>query len=239
MLKFFHALIELIYPGSSLCSFCGKEVEGQSKVCVDCLQKVLELSLQRLCCPRCGHFNVGLNCKNCHKWDKALTKVIGITPYEGVYRDLIQNMKYSGERDLAKPLGYLMAERFKKETIKVDLIIPVPLHPIREMERGFNQSQILAQEVAFQLGLPMRTGLLVREKYEKPQSSYGWKDRQRILDNTFIMGNGGEINGKSILLIDDIITTGATLCSCARIIVKNGASAVYGLTWSAGMGEIF
>lgn len=238
--KYLEAVLELLYPGSSLCIICGKEVEGQREkgLCSQCFQKILNLSVQKNRCFRCGHFNGENPCINCSHWEDILIRVISVTPYEGIYKDLIQNIKYGADRTLAVPLGYLMSARFKMERIKVDVIIPVPLHPRREMERGFNQSLILAQEIAVHLRKPILLDILTRVKYEKPQSGLDWKNRQKIKDKTFIVKNNEKIKGKTILLIDDIITSGATMFSCAKTLYDNEIAAVYGLTWAAGIGNI-
>ena len=232
------ALLELVFPGVRLCSFCWKEIEGdaaRSGICDECDRTVMEVSTRLSACPRCGYFSAEEPCPNCFDWDNALKRVIGVVPYEGMYREMAYFLKYGGKKELAVPLGCLMAQKVKLEGLhrSIRLIVPVPLHPARETERGYNQSVLLAREIGRELGINCGN-VLKRIRYEKKQTGLSRSERKSNLDGAFELNPAGEISGKNILLVDDIVTTGATLTAAARCLRQAGAGQVYGLTWAAG-----
>lgn len=231
---------DLIFPGSQPCYFCGLEITGQGKggVCPACKERIFALPEELGQCAICGMFTRRDICPNCLDWDDAaLQGVVSVAPYQGFYRELIQSLKNQGRKETAKLLGRLMAEKVAGSEIKfrVQMIIPVPLHPYREMERGFNQSRWLAREVAALLGIPLYDNLLVRVRHETSQSVLGRRDRRQNIAGIFQCEDHRAIKGKGILLVDDIITTGSTLRSCAAALRESGTDAVYGLTWAAGV----
>lgn len=231
---------DLLYPGSQPCLICGMEIMGQGSggICQECKGKIFLLAVELGQCFTCGMFTKSRLCPNCFDWgNKTLNRVISVAPYQGFYRELIQDLKNQGRKETAKLLGGLMAEKAARSGIssKVELVIPVPLHPHREIERGFNQSRWLAGEVAFNLAIPLNDSLLVRISHESSQSVLGRSDRRKNIAGIFRCVNPQTIRGKGILLVDDIITTGATLLSCAGTLQESGAGEIYGLTWAAGI----
>ncbi len=236
--SWWQAVLELVFPGWNLCPLCGRnEIQGQAAVaCTNCLQEILSLRDRITPCPRCGHFDGEEDCVNCLDWDKSLKKVIGVVPYEGIYRELIHNLKYSGRQELAKPLGHLLAETVKRAGFlgKVHLVIPVPLHPSRHKERGYNQSEWLARETARALYLPLDSQNLIREHFVKPQTGLGRQDRLKNTVGAFGLLDNRKILGRNILLVDDIMTTGSTLLACAHTLAEGGAGEVYGVVWATG-----
>ena len=236
--SWWEAVLELVFPGGNLCPFCGREViqSREDAICPTCLKGVWDLKDAVPTCPRCGHFYPGVQCCNCLEWDKTLKKVVGVVPYEGIYRELIHDLKYSRRQELAKPLGYLLAETVRRAGLaeKVHLIIPVPLHPRRHKERGYNQSEWLARELAQVLRLPLDGKSLVREGFEKPQTGLGRQERLRNAEGAFKLLEDSKVRGKNILLVDDIMTTGATLLACAQALAGGGAGEIYGVVWAGG-----
>jgi ComF family protein len=239
--NWWEAILELVFPGGNLCPFCGQnEIKGQDGViCTTCLKGVLSLKDTIPTCPRCGHFYAANDCTNCLEWDNSLRKVLGVVPYEGVYRELIHNLKYSGRQELSKPLGYLLAETVKKSGLlgKVHLIIPVPLHPSRHKERGYNQSEWLAREAARVLHLPLDGQSMIREHFTKPQTGLGRQERLKNMEGAFRLRDNSKVLGRNILLVDDIMTTGSTLLACAHTLAEGGAGKIYGVVWAAGGGR--
>lgn len=229
----------ILYPGCHFCALCGREIPGQkgSGVCEVCRKEVLDLSGSGKSCSRCGHFTSKLDCSNCYDWygDQPV-QVIGVAPYRGVYRELIHTLKYSGREDLARPMGSLMAEKIRTAGLctKFDLVIPVPLHPAKEKERGFNQSWLLAREAAKSLSLPLADNVLGRTLYQSKQSALGRRDRRTNAGGSFTLINAEIIKGKKILLVDDIITTGSTILACVQTLEEGKPDDIYGLTWAAG-----
>lgn len=233
-------IADLIFPGNQPCIFCGTEIIGQGSggLCHKCKKMIFSLADDLGQCPICGMFTKSVVCPNCFDWDKLLlNRVVSVAPYQGFYRELIQNLKNQGRWEVAKVLGEIMAEKAWRSGIlsRVQLIIPVPLHPLREMERGFNQSRWLARETAANYKITIKDNILVRVSQESSQSVLGRWARRENTSGQFRCVELQEITEKGILLVDDIITTGATLLSCARTLRQNGAKEVYGLTWAAGV----
>jgi ComF family protein len=112
----------------------------------------------------------------------------------------------------------------------VDLIVPVPLHPKRLRWRGFNQSVLLAREVSRAYDLPMNPFILVREKETSPQTQLSEEERRKNVRRAFSVRSAESLDGKAVLLVDDVYTSGATVNECSRILVQSGAREVYVLT---------
>lgn len=148
--------------------------------------------------------------------------------YEGRLRDIIHALKYEGRRSIAKPLGRLMRERGAELLSGVDAVIPVPLHPRRQHERGFNQ----ADDLARQLGLPVAP-LLRRVKFTTSQIELPADARHQNVRDAFSLGRlptPGSRLPAVIVLVDDVSTTGATLEACARVLKQVGVKEVRALT---------
>lgn len=136
---------------------------------------------------------------------------------------LIHQLKYEGRRDIGVKLG----EAFGKVLLNsphfkdVDLVVPVPLHHKRLIERGYNQSTMIAQGMAKQLGIEVNEHALLRTRYTETQTKKTRLERSQNIQNAFYLSKGLELEGKHILLIDDVMTTGATLEACALAIGDN------------------
>jgi len=124
---------------------------------------------------------------------------------------------------LARSLGRWLARSLPGEAAEADLVAPVPLHPRRVRERGFNQSEFLSAAVARAAGLSHRPRLLAKMTPTHSQTGLGRKDRRRNLRGTFSLGPGEPVAGKLVLLVDDIYTTGCTVEECARVLRRGGA----------------
>lgn len=151
-------------------------------------------------------------------------------PFTGVVRRALHGLKYGGERRLAAPLGEAIAARWAVAGRGADLVVPVPVHPERARERGYDQAVLLAQVAARALGLPAER-LLVRERATRPQYALGRRARAENVRGAFRVGDAGRtrlVAGCRILLVDDVVTTGATLAACAEALLAAGAIGVAG-----------
>lgn len=188
-----------------LCYYCGRPypVPEQGHICGDCLLNPPVYSLAR-----------------------------AMGRYDPPLRELIHEFKYRGNRTLGKHLGRLMADMAYPDldVPHCDLVIPVPLHPRRLRERTFNQSLILAREVAERHRLPCHVTVLERHRHTRPQVSLEGKEREKNVRGAFSVRHPSYVKGKRVLLIDDVFTTGHTLNECARVLKKSGAAAVDALT---------
>jgi ComF family protein len=152
--------------------------------------------------------------------------------YTGELTSIVQGMKFSGRRNLAGLLAPLLTATFYDtwNREQVDLVVPVPLHSKRKRDRGYNQSELLARSLARQIAVPLEKGALVRTRPTLPQ--VGLTDAQRLenVRGAFRCALPRRVSGKRVLLIDDVMTTGATASSAARALLEGGASRVSVLT---------
>lgn len=231
--------LDLVFPESGLCLLCWREYNGQAKrgLCPFCFEKTLRETGEQDICQLCGRFKKEKCCPNCRDAGlQGLAGVISVAPYDGRYRELIRDLKYGAKEELKSPLGYLMSCRFRQAYpgLSPDVIIPVPLEPQRFLLRGFNQSSLLAAEVARNFRRPLLEDCLMRSGGSASQTTLGRTQRLINTRGTFIPGEAAGLAGKKVLLVDDIVTTGATLSACAGVLQYMGAKSVWGLTWAAG-----
>ncbi|MCL6098473.1 MAG: ComF family protein [Bacteroidetes bacterium] len=142
---------------------------------------------------------------------------------------VIHELKYSGKFSLGKYLGRLIAQELGERITewKIDLIVPVPLHHLKRAERGYNQSDFIAKGIGAELKIPVQTNLLKRNRFTETQTTLSLDERKENVKDAFSLKRKKRIPNKNILLIDDVITTGATTAECGRILLQNGASKVY------------
>lgn len=172
-----------------------------------------------------------------HEGDKSFAIVSG-APYVGEIRSLIHALKYEGDRLIAPDLAAVMLSGWRMASILLKrenaVLVAVPLHWRKEFERGFNQADLLAKEVSNVLDLPVLRGALKRRRATTPQQSLEKAERFKNLENAFV-GNPSKLIGRSVVLIDDVCTSGATLSECAREALRCGAVNVVALTVARAM----
>jgi ComF family protein len=171
-----------------------------------------------------------------------------VGPYEGILREAVYQLKYQGRLTLAEPLGKLMANTIRKELNQVvvgvgkerssvlkPLVVPVPLHPNRLGDRGFNQAKVLAEVVARELSLELDAGFLVRTADTPSQTGFSREERRINLADAFTAGKSvAAILGCPIVLVDDVLTTGSTCEACARLLLDWGSGPVVVVTIATG-----
>jgi ComF family protein len=149
--------------------------------------------------------------------------------YDGLMRDVILAMKHRSGETLAECVGRLWAnhhaDRFRQ--LRVDLVIPVPLHWWRRIRRGYNQSECLAEAIARQIGVDCRPRWLKRIRPTRSQAQMPASERRANVRGAFRTSRMATLNGRSILLIDDVLTTGTTASECAKALVAGGARVVH------------
>ena len=216
-------LLDLILPPR--CGGC--RIVG-SWLCGRCRSRIRRL--EEPLCRRCGAEveSARKEC-GCRGRLKSLARVRSAASYEGPLELALQRFKYQGWRRLAGPLALLMAERLVVEGLSAPWAVAVPLHSSRLRQRGFNQSELLATELRRRLSLSRPPGELVRTRPTPPQVGH---DRRWRLDN--VRGafdwRGAPLEAHSILLVDDVATTGATLEACAAALRAGGSGPVMGVS---------
>jgi ComF family protein len=182
-------------------------------------------------CPRCGRPQAsGIVCASC--WQRP-TEIDGIRSpfrFDEVIRKAIHELKYRNLRAISPRLAELLADYLEKNPLPGDALVGVPLHPRRLRERGYNQSDLVAEELGKHIGLPVIEDCLVRVKQAQPQvKAVDVEERRRNVADAFVCRDES-VSGKRIILIDDVCTSGATLESCAAALKNKGATSVWGLT---------
>ncbi len=210
------SLLDFLLPPS--CPGCGREGEVLCPAC----RRPLE---RRLAEP------AGLPLGLPGNVPPGLVQVEWCAAFSGPARACLHALKYDGQRALAQPLGAFMAARWRRVGVGADVVVPVPVHATRLRDRGYNQAALLAREAALHLGLPMME-LLRRRGETKAQHALGRSDRARNVGDAFAVDPAHlrTVSGRWFLLIDDVLTTGATLSACAAALTDAGALAVSALT---------
>jgi len=163
---------------------------------------------------------------------RAPLTVRSITVYSRNVREAVLRVKFSGQASVARSLSYYMTEHYHRfyPADAFQSILPVPLHPKRLREREFNQCVLLARPLAVRLGIPLDLDGVERVRHTLPQSASTEVDRRKNLRGAFLVRRPERVKGRSILLVDDVYTTGATLEELARSLLSAGARKVSGLT---------
>ncbi len=219
------------------CPLCG-EITGKSqqgRACPECLTRIHFIAHPR--CPRCGRgyaTDAGEDhlCSTCLTEGRSFHKARSIGAYEGLLLEAISRFKFRGVPYLAHPLGALLAEYEDPEFSmgEMDLLIPVPLHSRRLRARGYNQSLLLARPISRRRSIPLNYSALVRTRPTQPQTQLSGPERRKNIRGAFEVRDADAVRGKKVLLIDDVLTTGATVQECARALLRAGADRVDVLT---------
>jgi competence protein ComFC len=222
-------ILDLIFPQH--CIVCKKYLSRKEKnICQSCWDNLVQLPSPF--CAECRSFvEKDRKCKRCEE-ESGLSLVYSLGNFDESYQRLIYAFKYGQLLNLGKRLGSILGEKIKedKRFLECDFLIPVPLHSSRKRKRGFNQSEILALAISEKIGLPVLEDVLKRKKRTKDQTTLNAKQREENVRGAFSVKNEDRIVDKQIILVDDVMTTGATLKECARNLVEAGAKEVLGLT---------
>ncbi|HSP68648.1 MAG TPA: ComF family protein [Bryobacteraceae bacterium] len=163
-------------------------------------------------------------CMLCRLGLRGFDAVYSYGSYEGTLRQLIHVFKYGGVRPLAGTFGRLMAQALPREA-GFDLIVPMPLHWFKQWQRGFNQAELLAAEIGRKWNTPVKS-IVRRRRVTAPQAGLTNAKRRANVQGAFRIAGGRRVDGLRILLVDDVVTTGATASACARVLKRAGAAHV-------------
>jgi len=234
---FLKGIKDLIYP--NCCLACKNKIDpakAQGLVCTQCWEKI-ENNLPPFCIS-CGRrldkLSTAKNiCSRCLKYRFHFDRAFSPCAYSGVIKKLIHEFKYSGKDYLGEPLGELMNKFIKDYRLPIeylDFIIPVPLHNSRLRQREFNQAQILSEQVAKEFNIRMLPDILIRNRQTKTQTELAFEERRKNVEKSFTVKNPERIKNTNLLLIDDVLTTGATSSEAAKTLKDSGARIIFVMT---------
>lgn len=237
--------LDAVYPRR--CPICGKASDRPRRlVCWNCLSQLDICSAATAACSICGLVPQGevaapFVCADCQAHRPAFDLARSALDYSGPARDLLQDFKYNGHVWLARDFGDILeaCARTCFETARADMVVPVPLYPAKFVMRSYNQAALLAGELAGRLGVEYADGILARRRDTPTQTHLGAGSRHDNIRKAFSVVAPELVEGRTVLVIDDVMTTGATLGEIARILKKAGACRVWCLTLArARMGRL-
>jgi ComF family protein len=241
------SLFATLFPSD--CRFCGAPLVNISRlpVCKACLSEIHVI--EGGVCSVCGErlltpFALGqgtgdgtdkteeARCGLCRKLAPPFVKAVAYGSYDGSLRELIHLLKYEQVRPAAVVLGRLLAEAvsgLELFGIERPVVVPVPLHARKLRQRGFNQSELIAQEfIKLASGkMTLQCGVLQRRRETKSQIGLTRHQRRENIRGAFIIARPQEIIGREVLLVDDVFTTGTTVSECSRVLLRAGAAKVF------------
>jgi competence protein ComFC len=227
------AVASLLYP--PVCTRCGSKIRAGEYLCEQCEAKAMRIVAPF--CQKCsepfeGAITSAFTCANCaHRaiyFDAAVAAYRG----RGIVRQTIHDFKYGRQVHLRHLVARWLCAAFDDERLngrQFDIIVPVPLHPTRQRERGFNQATLLAELLSARVSSPCKP-MLKRIRYTTTQTSLDRAERMENLHNAFRLRKNTDVRGLHVLLIDDVLTTGSTLSECARVLKRAGAISVHAAT---------
>jgi ComF family protein len=227
------ALVSLFYP--PLCVVCSADVAAGKYLCAECEEKAPRIKPPF--CEKCseqfaGAITGNFTCANCAHRRLYFDAAVSSYRSRGIVRKLVHQFKYGRQFHLRHPLADWLGETIHDPRLRdrrFDILLPVPLHPARERERGFNQAQLLADLLSARISVPVRPAL-ERIRYTTTQTAFDRAERMENLRDAFRLRKKIGVRGLQVLLVDDILTTGSTLSECARILREAGARSVYAVT---------
>jgi competence protein ComFC len=236
------ALAAVIFPAP--CRICGATLleAGTIPICAKCLDSLdpPEAWSRGPRCDLCGRPFISPMaaeaalplCLLCRRGMYAFERARSYSAYTEEMHKAVMLLKYEGLIRLAHWMGERMLETFERERgeFRPDVVTPVPLHTVRQRERGYNQAEWLARPLARKLGVPLRRDVLIRKLPRPDKLLLSRSERWGLARSAFAAREGARVDKLRVLLIDDVFTTGATLDACSRALLKCGAASVFGLT---------
>ncbi|MCH7755928.1 ComF family protein [candidate division KSB1 bacterium] len=219
------AVLNFIYP--PYCIVCKSRFEpGLTLICETCWRNL----------PRIDNTqNQKRSRANLDFADSYIPMILSVWEFNDAVQQVIHEIKFFGKKSFAKFVGREMADLMThdKDYLETDMIIPVPLHKTKLRERGFNQSLLLSQAISKLTNIPVNQKILNRIRYTKPQSRLNAFERQQNVKDAFRVIDPSAVKGKTVVLVDDVLTTGSTMRACAESLDSAGVAKILALTAAA------
>jgi ComF family protein len=215
--QFLDSFLDFVYP--PLCISCGRLLEtSREHVCPECWSAIT---------PVTRDLDLFLETRNKLLASGTIDELVSLFVFEkeGPFQKIAHALKYSGIQGIGIELGRRIGSVASRGEIRADLIVPVPLHKRKIRERGYNQSLLIARGVSEVTGIPVKADLVHRRRWTETQTALSKEERKKNVDDAFTCENR-ELNGACVIVIDDVITTGATIEAVAAALKSSGAEVV-------------
>jgi ComF family protein len=223
-------LLQILFPG--ICAGCGASLALDEKGFCGACEKSLSHDPHHVC-HRCAattgpYTSSDGGCPDCRGANFHFDRVHRLGPYGGLLREVVLRMKNSSAAITAEVMGRFWARTMasRLRDLRATAVVPVPLHWYRHWRRGYNQSEVLARALAWELGIPCRHRWLRRVKWAAPQTQQTPAGRRQNVRQAFAARPGVALRGATIILVDDVITTGSTASEAARALRASGAGRI-------------
>lgn len=210
-------LLDFVYP--PVCVSCGRLLQpSEDAVCGPCWNRIKRVA---------DDLPLFIETRQRLLWDHAVSDLVSLFVFEkgGPFQHIVHAIKYQSMESLAAELGRRLGEVIARRGVDAECVVPVPLHRAKLRERGYNQAAVIARAVSGVLGLPVYTTAVKRLRYTQSQTTLGADERRRNVADAFGFeeASGADVVGKTCILVDDVITTGATTSACAGALRAAGA----------------
>ncbi len=227
------AVSSLLYPAN--CEVCGDCLARDAYLCDACQDKaprIVPPFCEKCSEPFAGAISEAFTCANCAHRALDFDSAVSAYRSRGVVRVVILRFKYGREVHLRHAIGAWLLAAVNDSRLRhrsFDAIVPVPLHPARRRERGFNQAELLAKIVSAKMRVPLLAAL-ERTRYTTTQTAFDRTERMENLRDAFRLRENFAVRDCRVLLVDDVLTTGSTLSECARVLREAGARSLHAVT---------
>lgn len=232
LVKLIRNIRQAIFVDKYNCLNCGKELSNPNRygLCDECKSKIEFLHDD--ICHKCGRQerSEADYCLTCQNHERHFLRNRSVCVYDGIAKTMIHRYKFGGKKYYAPYFANMLADKYLDEGYDVDVIVSVPISKERARKRGYNQSQIVAKRLAEALKLPYVGECIVKNKNNIEQAKLSGKEREENVLGVYKVIDKIAVKGKRILVVDDVLTTGATMSEVARVLYKAGAQKVEGLT---------
>jgi ComF family protein len=224
--RFLDSILDFVYP--PLCVVCCRLLDnGKVYVCPECWDSIKKVN---------DHLPLYLETRNKLVVTEAVDELVSLFVFEkeGTFQKVVHSLKYLGVQALGLELGRQLGALLNEKGVRAAALVPIPLHKRKLRERGYNQSELIARGVSEVTSIPLRSDMVRRKKFTQTQTTLSLEERKDNMEEAFVCGSS-EVRGKTIILVDDIITTGSTIQSCADGLKKAGALRIIAI--SAALAE--
>lgn len=223
-------LVDYFFP--NICLNCTQLIQSclPGRICGDCWAKINFVSLP--ICQKCGQalpydYQSSIICLKCHYSKPSYSLARALCVFDVNSKQLIHHFKYYSNYSIAIMFAQLLYSRYRKDILLAEYIVPVPIHRIKLILRGYNQAQVLGRYLAQIANLPIKSNMLIKNKWTQSQTTLNRRDRTQNVNDSIIINKPELVKDKNIILIDDVITTGTTINLCSKLLMRAGAKNVF------------